>query len=74
MLSVLLNNTLQPAPPSTNQTKELSTLHAPKPTGGGIWTTGVGLKEWPRRKIFFAKNKKPLVPKEKLTRGDKPIL
>lgn len=45
----------------------------PAPTGG-IWTTGVGVEEWPRRKIFFAENKKPLVPKEKLTRGDKPIL
>jgi len=70
---MLLNNPYNLYPKEPVRTKALSNQDTHKPAGG-IWTTGVGLKEWPRRKIFFAENKKPLVPKEKLTRGDKPIL
>ena len=55
MLSVLLNNTLQPAPPSTNQTKELSTLHAPKPTGGYLDDGGRPKRVATEKNIFRKK-------------------
>ena len=54
---MLLNNPYNRHPKAPVRTKALINQDTHKPTGG-IWTTGVGVKEWPWRKNIFRKKEK----------------